>query len=263
MTKGIIVDLETTGLNPNRHEIIEIGIVEFVLSETMKPQVTRVYGSLQQPTQPISAEITRITGLDDAAVAGQKIDWQYVQGFFEAADVVIAHNAAFDRSFLDGVASLEIEGKLWACSQRHINWRKRHFRSASLTYLAADHGFLNPFPHRAVFDCATTLKVVTPYFSELLTRCRLSQVLVRALGAKFEVKDILRQHGYRWDANQRCWYKVLLEDELADERVFLNEEIYGGTPKHHEAVLPNLMRQEEIETWVTASERDQNGPLNL
>ena len=74
---GVILDTETTGLNHRTDEIIEIGAVAFTFNDDgMIGDVIGVYGGLQQPSEPIPPEITRLTGITDAMVEGQVIDIQ-------------------------------------------------------------------------------------------------------------------------------------------------------------------------------------------
>src|SRR5256885_1990912 len=100
MDFGLIVDLETTGLDASKDKIIEIGIIEFGVDAGMEPIVTRTYGALEDPGEPISPEVARITGIEDRHVKGLAIDWALVREFFARASIVIAHNADFDRGFL-------------------------------------------------------------------------------------------------------------------------------------------------------------------
>lgn len=96
--RGVIVDTETTGLNHRKDEIIEIGAIAFSYDQQGNVgDVTGIYGGLQQPTTPIPADITRLTGITDEMVAGKMIDIQALRALIEPADLVIAHNAGFDR----------------------------------------------------------------------------------------------------------------------------------------------------------------------
>lgn len=234
MDTGLIIDLETTGTDPEKDKIIEIGIVEFAVEEGKPPMITNIYSSLEDPGVPLEDEIKKITGLDDPWLAGQRINWELVRRWFSKASMAIAHNAAFDRSFLlrrEELAPLAIH---WACSMRHINWQEHGFRNRSLNYLAADHGFVNPFAHRAVFDCAATFRLISPYLNELIHNSYQKEFAVFATGAPFEVKDLLRQRQYRWDAERRVWHKTVMEKDLQAERDFLAGEIYSGTDLHEE-----------------------------
>lgn len=68
--------------------------------------VIGVYGGLQQPSAPNPSEITRLTGITDEMVAGQMIDLHQLHAIIEPADLIIAHNAGFDRQFCEAFSSI-------------------------------------------------------------------------------------------------------------------------------------------------------------
>ena len=234
MRYGLIVDVETTGLNPNENGIIELGLLEFKFLDSSTSVISSMYSALQDPGEPITQEVTRLTGLDDAAVRGQSIDWNLVRQFWERADIVIAHNAEFDRAFINTIREVADIKKHWACSVRHIDWRAKKFGSLKLNYLAADHGFVNPFAHRALFDCATTYRLISPYLAELVSASREPEIEISAVGSPFESKDILKANGYRWDSERRVWRKRVLPARLEAERIFLASDVYKGATRHVE-----------------------------
>jgi len=100
--KAAIIDLETTGLNPKEDEIIEIGtlIVSFT-NEDGFVALELTDNQLQQPEKPISEEITRITGITNEEVAGKAINWQLLEEALKDVDLIICHNASFDRNFME------------------------------------------------------------------------------------------------------------------------------------------------------------------
>jgi len=234
MDFGLVVDLETTGIDPENDEIIEIGLIEFGVEEGRKPAITNMYSGLSQPSFDLSEEVKKITGLDDEILRGQAIDWPLVHKFFDRSALYIAHNANFDRSFLEKVWRGAPWSGQWACSMRHVDWESHGFRTRSLNYLAADHGFVNSFAHRALFDCATTFRLIEPYFDELVARSYLKEIRILAVQAPFEQKDNLKARFYRWDPAKRVWYKDVFEDKLEEERAFLVSEIYHGRSRHEE-----------------------------
>jgi DNA polymerase-3 subunit epsilon len=234
MDYGVILDLETTGINCETDRIIEIGLIEFGVGESGKPAISTMYSGLEDPEQPLSPELQKLTGLNDEVLRGQKIDWALVRKVLERASIVIAHNAEFDRSFMQKrseYAGLDLH---WACSLKHIDWEQKGFRTRALNYLAADHGFVNPFAHRALFDCATTFRIMEPYFAELVQRSYYREVRIFATRAPFETKDKLRNNRYRWDNEKRVWYKDVLEDQLPVEREFLKTDVYTGMQDFHQ-----------------------------
>ncbi|MCJ7521753.1 MAG: hypothetical protein MUP21_06020 [Dehalococcoidia bacterium] len=248
---GAIIDVETTGLDAKNDKVTEIGVLQFEynleqLQEGDDPElaVTGIYGGLQDPGRPLSADISRLTGLTDKVLAGKRIDWATVRSMLEASSIILAHNAAFDRSFvLETDTEKQFKGAVlgpWACTMLLIDWEAHGYNSRSLNYLAADHGFVNPFPHRAAFDCATTFKLMAPHFRELYGNKDFLMFRVEAMNAPFRVKDTLKARKYRWDAEARVWFKEMLGPKLEQERIWLSKEIYGGKAAHTETVMTNL-----------------------
>ena len=77
---ALVVDVETTGLDHRRDEVIELGMVAFVHdAEGRIGPVVGVLSMLHEPTVEISAEITRLTGITAEMVAGQAIDLEVVR----------------------------------------------------------------------------------------------------------------------------------------------------------------------------------------
>jgi DNA polymerase III subunit epsilon len=96
-----VVDVETTGINPDRDKIIELGICLFEY-DRQSGRIYKVIGSwewLEDPGFSISPEITKITGITDEMVAGHRIDDGAVNDLLGRVVLVIAHNADFDRRF--------------------------------------------------------------------------------------------------------------------------------------------------------------------
>jgi DNA polymerase-3 subunit epsilon len=111
---AIFLDLETTGLDPAKDEIIEIAMVPFTYSGDGRIfDVHEAFNELQEPIAPISAEITQITGITDEMVAGHQISADKVAEVVGPAALIIAHNAAFDRRFAERAFDV-FSTKAWA-----------------------------------------------------------------------------------------------------------------------------------------------------
>lgn len=236
--RGVIVDTETTGLNARKDEIIEIGIVAFSFDAAGNVgDVTGVYGGLRQPSVAIPADITRLTRITDVMVAGQMIDIARVKALIEPADLIIAHNAGFDRPFCETFSSA-FAPKAWACSVSEIDWSARGFEGTKLGYLIGQAGYFHD-GHRAVDDCFALLEVLaqggpehgnTP-FAELFAASQRSRVRIFAEHSPFEMKDHLKARGYRWsdgsDGRPKCWWVEVADDMLDEELRYLRAEIYS------------------------------------
>jgi DNA polymerase III epsilon subunit-like protein len=235
--KGIILDTETTGLNARKDEIIEIGVIAFTFDAAGRiGDVTGIYGGLQQPSVSIPPEITRLTGITDDMVTGQTIDIPALQALIDPADLLIAHNAGFDRPFCEAFSHL-FSGKAWACSNSEVDWSSRGYEGTKLGYLIGQAGYFHE-GHRAVDDCFALLEVLAQEvdglaftaFAELYEASQRSRVRIFAENSPFDMKDHLKTRGYRWsdgsDGRPKSWWIEVGEEAFEDELRYLRAEIY-------------------------------------
>ncbi|MFL4993824.1 MAG: 3'-5' exonuclease [Microvirga sp.] len=234
---AVIVDTETTGLDHTRDEVIELGMVAFLYDEDGRiGEVIGTFNGLREPSVPIGPEITRLTGITPEMVAGQVLDLAAVERFIEAADLIIAHNARFDRPFCERL-SKGFQVKAWACSHSEIAWSGFGFEGSKLGYLLTQCGWFHQ-GHRAVEDCHALLEVLaSPLpsgagfpFEHLLASARKALVRIWAEGSPFDMKDMLKARGYRWndgtDGRPKAWWVEVDEEAFEAELAFLQREVY-------------------------------------
>jgi DNA polymerase-3 subunit epsilon len=234
---GIPIDVETTGLDQQNDEIIELGMVKFdYLPDGRIAGLRDVFTSFNEPAGPIPPEVSALTGITDEMVAGQKIDAAAVSSFVADAVIVIAHNAGFDRKFAERYWPI-FEHKAWGCSATEVEWRKYGFEGSRLGYLLNGAGFFHQ-AHRAVDDCHAMLEILafelptigTSALAVLLEQARKKTMRVWAEHSPFDLKDALKRRGYRWsdgsDGRLRSWYIDVEEIKLEAEVAFLKNEIY-------------------------------------
>ena len=99
---GSTIDVETSGLSPAKDKIIELGIRQFKYHRTTGEvlALTREYSSFQDPGEPISDEVSLLTGITNEMIQGKNIDWNEADSLLKESSLIIAHNAAFDRSVM-------------------------------------------------------------------------------------------------------------------------------------------------------------------
>lgn len=95
----IAFDLETTGLDPSREEIVEVGavpIIDGVVREDC------AFHALVDPDRPIPAEATGIHGITNEMVRGRpRIDVVLPEFLrYVGAHPVLGHNVEFDMGFV-------------------------------------------------------------------------------------------------------------------------------------------------------------------
>jgi DNA polymerase-3 subunit epsilon len=231
----IVLDTETTGLDSKSEKVIELAMLSVLVDSATGLPVgpVTIYESFEDPGRPIPPQITEITGIDDSMVQGQRIDDAAVNALVQEADLVVAHNAGFDRPFVEARWPV-FAGKAWGCSFQGIDWKKEGSGSAKLEFLASERGWFYD-AHRAQVDCHALLQVLASPLTDgqtglarLLAGSGQTRYKLRATGAPFESKDKLKARGYRWDGEGRVWWCSLGSDDLLDaECTWLRDEVYG------------------------------------
>jgi DNA polymerase-3 subunit epsilon len=234
---GILFDVETTGLDQQKDEVIELGMVKFdYLPDGRIVSLRGIFSSFHEPSEPIPLEVTALTGITNEMVAGQRIDEAAVSSFVDDAVIVIAHNASFDRKFAERYWPI-FQRKAWGCSATDVEWRKHGFEGSRLGYLLNGAGFFHQ-AHRAVDDCHALLEILAfelpttgiPALAALLEQARKKTMRVWAEQSPFDLKHLLKRRSYRWsdgsDGRPRSWYIDVDESKLDDEIAFLKTEIY-------------------------------------
>ena len=241
--RALFVDTETTGLDPASDEIIELAMTPFTYSTDGRIfEIDDSYRGLRQPSKPIPPEITAINGITNEMVAGQKIDVDEVAHFADGAAPIIAHNAAFDRKFVEKLCPA-FATKPWACSMSQVNWAAEGYEGTRLAYLIMEAGLFYD-RHQATADClagitllTTTLpKSGTLAFSQLLGRGRRHTWRIWATGSPFETKDALKARGYAWHAGKKSWHTAVDEAARDAEIAWLCSDVY------RRAVVPPMDR---------------------
>jgi DNA polymerase-3 subunit epsilon len=169
-------------------------------------------------------------------VAGQVISIEDVAAFAAPAHLVVAHNAGFDRKFLERFCET-FSTKAWACSMSQVDWAGEGHDGMRLSYLATSAGFFYD-EHRALNDCLAGIELLARPLpksgafglAHLLDRARRASWRIWAEHAPFDLKDVLKSRGYRWNpegsAAPKAWYLDVDEEALDGELHFLRTEIY-------------------------------------
>jgi DNA polymerase-3 subunit epsilon len=240
------LDVETTGLNANTEAVTEIGILQFeyCLNNDCIVKIIEKYQSFQDPKKPIPAMITELTGITDDMVKDQEIDKDAVNSILQSSDLILSHNATFDRAFIDPIFKAS-QNAVWGCSVRQIDWRKAGFSSKSLGHLCRDHGFFFE-SHRALCDVLASVHLLTmksqltakTYLNELFHTSHESVSLIQAFGAAFETKDELKAKHFRWNAPMRVWEIQVTESDVESIIEWMNKDIYKGKCKAQVQKVP-------------------------
>ncbi len=109
-TRFAVVDVETTGMDPQVNKIVQIAAYEVYRGE-----ITLLYESLVHPLRSIPPETSAVHHITDKMVEFAlpwEAVWRQMGAVLASMDVLVAHNAVFDRGFLPET------GKPWLCTKR-------------------------------------------------------------------------------------------------------------------------------------------------
>ena len=216
-TRVLIVDTETTGLDLDLDEPWEVGLLPLYVDETGRPVGLWAdpIGQLGQPRRPIPREVQELCRIRWEDVEGHSFDLDVIADLFNQADVVVAHNATFDRAM---IGRLDIHHSLWACSRSMIPWKDG---IAKLEILALIHGFIYQ-AHRALGDCWATACLLNRAgaWLDLLEECRRPSQRIAARAGLHE-RMRFKNAGWLWDADDKLWWcdDSIEPRELALQRV--------------------------------------------
>lgn len=208
-------DIESTGLDFAKDRVIEVGAI---LYSTTQKKCLESQGFLVKTDVVITDEITKLTGITNAAVNkfgyGSSDALDVVGDMMLAADAVIGHNVVrFDKRMTTAWADREgvvLPDKLYIDTYTDLPGAV----SGKLTLMAAEAGFLNLFPHSALADCQTVLKLAEQYdIEKVVERAKSPNVVVQAM-VTYDTNALAKKEKFRWYPEKKQWYKICKEIDL-------------------------------------------------
>lgn len=234
LKRAFFVDVETTGLDCHQDAIIQFCGVPFDFAPA-SGRIHHLYAAItcyEDPGRPIPPFIVDKTGITDAMVAGTRLDDAAILAALDESVLVIAHNAGFDRNFLERRLPRFAE-RHWACSMSDVPWGAAGIDSTKLEFLLYKHAQVFYEAHRADEDCYAGIHLLATPFADgdlpmrqLLETARRPMWRLEATQAPRERKDLLKMRGYRWNPVQFVWWRDVSDGERASEVAWLREAVY-------------------------------------
>ena len=156
----VVLDIETTGLNYNTDEILEIAALKIRGGE-----VTSEFNRLIKPNRPIPSEIQKLTRISDELVNNYGIDLQLALTElteFIGSDKLLCWNAPFDVAFIQVSCNRCGLPIIRNKAEDAMKLAKKYFKGLSsyrLADVARNLGIEYDEVHRALPDCYLTHKI--------------------------------------------------------------------------------------------------------
>lgn len=203
-----IVDTETTGVDPQRDQIIEVAAILYSLTHAAPIEsISYLLPCGENPAILVNGIAPILTSLSE--------DMGLVLDNMEARSIAyVAHNASFDQSFL------QRDAIPFVCSMRQIEWPVP-CGSKALVAIALAHGVGVASAHRAMADCDTLSRLLTRVhemgvdLEQLIARALLPRVKIKAL-VSYDDRQLAKDARFQWDADTKTWWREFIEGEVPE-----------------------------------------------
>lgn len=236
----VVIDSETTGADSMVDQPIEVAGYRLQVGPPGILAVTGKIEMLEEPTMEISEGAFKAHHLSMDDLRGKRFDEPALRAFVEGADLIVAHNAAFDYNILTRRFP-DMVWPTWVCSQVDVPWNDRFsYSSHALEYLAMQAG-LNYQAHRALVDTEALAETLTTHkvWSALRKASLVNHCVVWATGAPYEASAALKSKGFFWNDPKndnaiqgapKAWYLRTTRADLPELSAWMAAHAYGGRP---------------------------------
>jgi DNA polymerase-3 subunit epsilon len=156
LDKILLLDCETSGLSEKTGKLLEIGAIFYSLStQSIIHSAATLLHADANPVEHINN--ISVDSLISVNHTNAYYGVSYIKQLIMDADVLIAHNAQFDRKWLEAYPPLSciIKAKRWICSRHDIKWP--HTFNLKLETIAKTLEIDYSGSHRALGDCQILL----------------------------------------------------------------------------------------------------------
>ena len=224
----IIVDVETTGLDVNKDKVIEIGAV---LWDTTRNMPMRIFSELLwysdiwegTTSTPEAIEKCNTIAANDLIEHGKHPTtiYPHLIELMLKATAIVAHNGnKFDKPLLYN------DMLRWHINPPQVHWIDTQYdipydesiKTRKLTHLACEHGFINPFAHRAIFDVLTMLKTIQSYDIDWILKTSKEPSVTLVAQIDYHSNDKAKARGFQFRREDKKWIKHVKETQIQAEQ---------------------------------------------
>jgi DNA polymerase-3 subunit epsilon len=215
----LLLDTETTGLNPDQDLLIEVACTVYSVDHASPVEsysnILRAHSNAGFLINQIKPELLASSGADAESVLRR------VASMAEHCEAFVAHRAEFDRGFMArafGAYGLSTD-KPWICSKTDLQYPNGRMGD-HLVQLALGLGLGVCEAHRAAADVSVMSRIFTrlaemgvPLEEFFRKGLRPKQRFVAHVS--YEMRDVAKKAGFLWDGGRRQWYRHMPPEDVA------------------------------------------------
>jgi DNA polymerase-3 subunit epsilon len=218
MKNVLVFDIESSGLDRDNDRVIELGYVLWSVEDLtlLECYSALLLGEADNPAQLFNAIPPEALpfGTDP------DIAWTIAGQAAQQADLVLAHQADFDRAFVEREAGLyegaaELMKLTWVCTLEDFVWPIQ-LAYRNLVSIALAHGVAVTSAHRAVNDCLLLARLLerVDHVDDLLHLAlqRASRPKAEFIArTPYQQKDLVKAAGFHW--NGTVWSRYMAVED--------------------------------------------------
>lgn len=240
--EGVNQNLLENGVNLQVDRVIEIGAA--LWDWDAGQPVSMISEIVNEPDRlKISSELEDLTGISETICTKWGLEGKHIEAtlrnlaaMMNRADYCMAHNGTnYDEPMLEAMFkrfNLEMPATVWIDTMVDIEFPFK-IKGRSMALLEHAHGFINPFPHRAITDVLAMFKIVSHYDINRMTKLAESPIVkiiaklnapnwrnANEVDAFNKIKNKVAKARFKWNPSKKIWYKeihqVLLDEGKID-----------------------------------------------
>lgn len=210
--KLFICDCETTGLDPKKDSVVEFAWA--VLNVATKRVIACSSFTIPHDEIPTS-DLIRLTPEDTKTLSGQisASGVTAVGGVAEECDAIVAHNAKFDKAFVEeSPIWYGFPKKLkWVCSYEDLDFGTK---ATKLSYMCCDHGVPVAGAHAAIFDVLMLAQLLAklPNLEESVNKALSGTKYLVTANVSYDNRQSAKDAGFQWNAEEKKWQKRVIAE---------------------------------------------------
>lgn len=220
-----IIDFETDGLSPKTDNPTEICAIVY---DTHTKRYVKTYESFlgfPDPNQTAKREMCEnLTGITENYVrefwdGGRNFQALVTLMHMGIIEYAVAYNAPFDKGFFKKACEqlgLEMPETPWICAKADYPYHLLGIKPSRLIYTAAELGILNPFPHRGIADCLTTMLITQKFDWQDILDYAVKPMVRYIAQVSYDDREKARAAGFYFEPMRKVWYRDMKASEVVE-----------------------------------------------